>query len=105
MGKQVRDYLNTNANPLFIDEVMGGEELTLRFGDPLKDTRTPDISCVRPTARSIQVRRRKMRSTAATTIAIQCRLIGFDSQAGSENDQESGHECAGGADHSAGFGT
>jgi hypothetical protein len=46
-GKQVRDYLNTNAIPLFIDEVMGGEELTLRFGDPLKDSRTPDI-IVRP---------------------------------------------------------
>jgi predicted AlkP superfamily pyrophosphatase or phosphodiesterase len=47
-GRQVRDYLNKNAIPLFIDEVMGGEELTLRFGDPLKDTRTPDI-IVRPT--------------------------------------------------------
>jgi predicted AlkP superfamily pyrophosphatase or phosphodiesterase len=47
-GKQVRDYLNTNAIPLFIDEVMGGDELTLRFGDPMKDTRTPDI-IVRPT--------------------------------------------------------
>ena len=48
MGKQVRDYLNTNAIPLFIDEVMGGDELPLRFSDPLKDTRTPDI-IVRPT--------------------------------------------------------
>jgi arylsulfatase A-like enzyme len=47
MGKQVRDYLNTNALPLFIDEVMGGDELTLRFSDPLKDSRTPDI-IVRP---------------------------------------------------------
>jgi Type I phosphodiesterase / nucleotide pyrophosphatase len=47
MGQQVTSYLNTHALPLFIDEVMGGEELTLRFGDPLKDSRTPDI-IVRP---------------------------------------------------------
>jgi predicted AlkP superfamily pyrophosphatase or phosphodiesterase len=40
-------YLNTNAKPLFIDEVMGGNELKLRFNDPLKDSRTPDI-IVRP---------------------------------------------------------
>jgi predicted AlkP superfamily pyrophosphatase or phosphodiesterase len=42
-----RAYLNTNALPLFIDEVMGGNELKLRFNDPLKDSRTPDI-IVRP---------------------------------------------------------
>jgi arylsulfatase A-like enzyme len=47
MGQQVTGYLNTHALPLFIDEVMGGEELTLRFGDPLRDSRTPDI-IVRP---------------------------------------------------------
>jgi len=47
MGQQVRDYLNVNALSLFIDEVMGGDELTLRFGNPLKDSRTPDI-IVRP---------------------------------------------------------
>jgi len=47
MGQQVTDYLNTNALPLFIDEVMGGDEIMLRFGDPLKDSRTPDI-IVRP---------------------------------------------------------
>jgi hypothetical protein len=47
MDQQVRDYLNTNAIPLFIDEVMGGDELTLRFNSPLKDSRTPDI-IVRP---------------------------------------------------------
>jgi hypothetical protein len=47
MGQQVTGYLNTHALPLFIDEVMGGEELMLRFGDPLKDSRTPDI-IVRP---------------------------------------------------------
>jgi len=27
MGQQVKDYLNTNALPLFVDEVMGGDEL------------------------------------------------------------------------------
>jgi hypothetical protein len=47
MGQKVTDYLNANAAPLFIDEVMGGDELMLRFGDPLKDSRTPDI-IVRP---------------------------------------------------------
>src|ERR1700730_3812022 len=47
MNQQVRDYLNANAIPLFIDEVMGGDELTLKFGNPLTDSRTPDI-IVRP---------------------------------------------------------
>jgi hypothetical protein len=47
ISQQVRDYINTNAIPLFVDEVMGGEELTLRFSNPLKDSRTPDI-IVRP---------------------------------------------------------
>ena len=28
---------------LFIDEVMGGAELTLKFNDPASDSRTPDI--------------------------------------------------------------
>jgi hypothetical protein len=41
--QQVADYLNTNANALFIDEVMGGAELTLKFNDPARDSRTPDI--------------------------------------------------------------
>jgi len=47
MAQQVRDYVNTNAIPLFVDEVLGGDELKLRFNDPLKDSRTPDI-IVRP---------------------------------------------------------
>jgi hypothetical protein len=47
ISQQVRDYINTNAIPLFVDEVMGGKELTLRFNDPLKDSRTPDV-IVRP---------------------------------------------------------
>jgi len=47
-GQQVTDYLNTNAIPLFIDEVMGGAELTLKFNDPAADSRTPDV-IVEPT--------------------------------------------------------
>ena len=39
----VAAYLNANANALFIDEVMAGRELTLKFRNPLKETRTPDI--------------------------------------------------------------
>jgi hypothetical protein len=41
--KLVADYLNENAPQLLIDEVMSGEELKLKFRDPLKDSRTPDI--------------------------------------------------------------
>ena len=37
------DYLNTNAAALFIDEVMSGNDLKLKFNDPTKDSRTPDI--------------------------------------------------------------
>jgi hypothetical protein len=39
----VAAYLNTNAAALFIDEVMAGSELDLKFNDPLKDPATPDI--------------------------------------------------------------
>jgi hypothetical protein len=42
-NQQVADYLNTNATALFADEVMGGAELTLKFNDPARDSRTPDI--------------------------------------------------------------
>jgi hypothetical protein len=41
--KLVADYLNQNAKALYIDEVMAGEELKLKFRDPLDDSRTPDI--------------------------------------------------------------
>ena len=40
---QVADYLNTNANALFIEEVMAGKELNLKFNDPAHDSRTPDV--------------------------------------------------------------
>jgi len=41
--RAVVDYLNANAKALFIDEVLGGDELKLRFNDPAHDSRTPDI--------------------------------------------------------------
>jgi hypothetical protein len=39
----VIDYLNVNAKALFIEEVLGGDELKLKFNDPAKDSRVPDI--------------------------------------------------------------
>jgi predicted AlkP superfamily pyrophosphatase or phosphodiesterase len=39
----VADYLNANAGALFIEEVMAGAGLTLKFNSPLKDPATPDI--------------------------------------------------------------
>ena len=43
MDQQVTDYINTNAVGLFAEEVLGGDDLKLKFNDPLKDSRTPDI--------------------------------------------------------------
>ena len=37
------DYLNRNAKALFIEEVMAGNELDLKFNDPSTDPATPDI--------------------------------------------------------------
>ncbi len=39
----VADYLNANAKALFIDEVMAGNEINLKFNSPLADAATPDI--------------------------------------------------------------
>lgn len=39
----VARYLNLNAKALFIDEVMAGPALKLKFRDPVHDSRTPDI--------------------------------------------------------------
>jgi arylsulfatase A-like enzyme len=39
----VATYLNANAPALFIDEVMAGDELKLKFNSPLTDSRVPDI--------------------------------------------------------------
>ena len=41
--KAVTDYLNANAKALFIDEVMSGDEIKLKFNDPATDSRTPDL--------------------------------------------------------------
>jgi len=43
MTAKVAAYLNTNASALFIDEVMAGSELKLKFNNPAVDSRTPDI--------------------------------------------------------------
>jgi predicted AlkP superfamily pyrophosphatase or phosphodiesterase len=43
LTKSVADYFNAHAKELFIDEVMSGNELKLRFNNPLNDSRTPDI--------------------------------------------------------------
>jgi predicted AlkP superfamily pyrophosphatase or phosphodiesterase len=39
----VAAYLNQHVKDLFIDEVLAGSELTLRFNDPQHDNRTPDV--------------------------------------------------------------
>jgi type I phosphodiesterase/nucleotide pyrophosphatase len=39
----VAAYLNANAGALFIDEVMAGDALKLKFNNPESDSRTPDI--------------------------------------------------------------
>src|SRR5229473_3278171 len=39
----VAAYLNANASALFIDEVLAGNEINLKFNDPNHDSRTPDI--------------------------------------------------------------
>jgi Type I phosphodiesterase / nucleotide pyrophosphatase len=41
--KAVADYLNANANTLFIENVMAGAELRLKFNNPASDSRTPDV--------------------------------------------------------------
>jgi hypothetical protein len=39
----VAAYLNKHANDLFIEEVLAGNEMTLKFRNPLNDSRTPDV--------------------------------------------------------------
>jgi hypothetical protein len=41
--EEVAAYLNVNAKALFINEVMAGAELKLKFNSPLTESRTPDI--------------------------------------------------------------
>jgi Type I phosphodiesterase / nucleotide pyrophosphatase len=40
---EVAAYLNANAKALFIDEVLAGNEIKLKFRNPRTDSRTPDI--------------------------------------------------------------
>jgi len=41
--KAVAEYLNHNATALFIDEVLAGDALKLKFNNPAVDSRTPDL--------------------------------------------------------------
>jgi Type I phosphodiesterase / nucleotide pyrophosphatase len=41
--KAAIDFLNANAKDLFIEEVLGGDEIELKFNSPKHDSRTPDI--------------------------------------------------------------
>jgi hypothetical protein len=54
----VTAYLNANAAALFIEEVMAGDEIKLRFNDPAHDSRTPDI-IVQPAYGTIYTSSRK----------------------------------------------
>jgi hypothetical protein len=39
----VTALINNHAQELFVDEVMAGDEIKLKFNDPIHDSRTPDI--------------------------------------------------------------
>jgi hypothetical protein len=39
----VAALINNHAKELFVDEVMAGDEIRLKFGDPMQDNRTPDV--------------------------------------------------------------
>jgi Type I phosphodiesterase / nucleotide pyrophosphatase len=39
----VAALINNHAQELFVDEVMAGDEIKLKFNDPMHDSRTPDI--------------------------------------------------------------
>jgi hypothetical protein len=39
----VAALINNHAKELFVDEVMAGDEIKLKFNDPMHDNRTPDI--------------------------------------------------------------
>ncbi len=41
--QNVADYLNKNQQALFIDYVLAGDSMKLKFNSPQKDTRTPDL--------------------------------------------------------------
>jgi predicted AlkP superfamily pyrophosphatase or phosphodiesterase len=54
----VAAYLNANAKALFIDEVLADKELRLKFNNPLRDDRTPDL-IVQPTYGTIYTTSKK----------------------------------------------
>jgi hypothetical protein len=54
----VAAYLNANAKVLFIDEVLAGRELRLKYNNPMKDNRTPDL-IVQPTYGTIYTTSKK----------------------------------------------
>jgi len=54
----VAAYLNANAKALSIEEVLAGDELQLRFNDPRRDSRSPDI-IVQPTYGTIYTASKK----------------------------------------------
>jgi predicted AlkP superfamily pyrophosphatase or phosphodiesterase len=43
LTREATDYLNLHARELFIQEVLSGDSLKLRFNDPRRDGRTPDL--------------------------------------------------------------
>jgi hypothetical protein len=66
----VADYLNANAGALFIDEVMAGAGLTLKFNSPSKDPATPDI-IVQPIYGTVYTdQNRRMRNMADSALPI-----------------------------------
>ena len=103
-GQQVANYLNINANALFIDEVLGGNELKLKFNNPATDSRTPDAD--RSTAvwaPSIPPQQRKMScgTRGPELWRHQRRPNRFVSFLQTQHDYNSGSNVTSGADHSA----
>lgn len=74
-AQAVADYLNANAPTLFIDEVLAGDALKLKFNDPTTDNRTPDL-IVQPISGTIYTKSGKKNaehggmSVADTNVAL-----------------------------------
>ena len=102
----VAAYLNANAGALFIDEVLAGDELKLKFNDPANDSRTPDI-IVQPVYGTIYTTSTKKNaehggfSFGDTNVGLIVSKPGF-SLSGGEN---SCGDIAGCADDPAGWGS
>jgi hypothetical protein len=97
--------LNANAPALFIDEVMGGVELKLKFNDPTTDSRVPDV-IVQPqygtvyTGSTAENAEHGGFSFGDTNVA----LIVSNPSLSSSNAEDSGCHIAGRADAVASFG-